>query len=101
MLSQLTGNLDAAKKGALKSIKDDAKGLRSLSSITHPRQTSTNRTTLASVPERNEGEAEDGLGVFEADDIQEKVHAMGYEVTFRVFGVRAPIYRYNTPAYQS
>ena len=94
MLSQLTRNLDAAKKGALKSIKDDAKGLRSLSSVTHPRQTSANRTTLASV-----GEAEDDLGVFEAHDIQEKVRAMGYEVTFRVFGVCVPIYRYNTPAY--
>ncbi|KIM53127.1 hypothetical protein SCLCIDRAFT_459901 [Scleroderma citrinum Foug A] len=96
MLSQIMQNLDAAKKSALQSIKDDAKGLRSVSSATHPRWTSTNRTNPASIPEDDEAEAEDGLGVFEADDIQEKVQAMGFEVTFRVFGVRALTYRYNT-----
>ena len=95
-LSQIMRNLDAANKSALQSIKDDTKGLRSLSSATHPRWTSTNRTNPASIPEDDGDEAEDGLGVFEADDIQEKVQAMGFEVTFRVFGVRVLTYRYNT-----
>ena len=92
-------NLDAAEKSALQSIKDDAKGLCSLSSATHPWWALTNKKNLASIPEDDGDEAEDGLGVFEADDIQEKVQAMGFKVTFWVFGVHVLTYCYNMWAY--
>jgi len=87
MLDDLAGKLDPKKKGSLSNIMSDANGVLSLTKMAM--QNKTSGQTLPTVPEGREGDgADDDLGVFGADDIQDVLKAMEFTIDFVLFGVR-------------
>ena len=87
MLDDLANKLDPKKKGSLSNIMSDANGVLSLTKMAM--QNKTSGQTLPTVPEGREGDgADDDLGVFGADDIQDVLKAMQFTIDFVLFGVR-------------
>ena len=90
MLDDLAGKLDPKKKGCLSDIMSAADGVLSLTKMAKENKSIVR--TMESVPEGREGDgADDDLGVFGADDIQDVLEAMEFRISFILFGVRVPI----------
>ena len=91
-VAALSGELDPAKKEYLHAIYKAASELKSLSTKS---QTKTmGNTTIHSTEEsmRTRGsQDEDDLGVFQAEDTQNILHQMRYEIEYIVYGVRVPV----------
>jgi len=87
MLDDLAGKLDPTKKACLVDITSAAIGLISLTKMAQQQKTAGR--TMDTVPEGHEGDgADDDLGVFGADDIQDVLKAMQFTIDFVLFGVR-------------
>jgi hypothetical protein len=92
-VAALSRELDPAKKEYLHAIYKAASKLKSFSTKS---QTKTmGNTTIHSITEestRTRGSQDkDDLGVFEAEDIQNVLRQMHYEIKFIVYGVRVPV----------
>ena len=95
----LSGELDQLKQNRLSAVKADANKVLSLSSTHQPMKT-TGSTIVDSMDPIAEGnretggpQDEDDLGVFEAEDIQNILHQMNYEIEFVPWGVRVFVFK--------
>ncbi|KIJ59603.1 hypothetical protein HYDPIDRAFT_33043 [Hydnomerulius pinastri MD-312] len=93
-LRVLAKDLDVKKKGGLTAVKAAASKVISLYSKVHPLKTAGGTPMEAIQEDEDESESEedsefedeDDLGVFEAEDIQDILRQMNYEIEFVAFG---------------
>ncbi|KAG1734454.1 uncharacterized protein EDB91DRAFT_1250976 [Suillus paluster] len=84
ILEELAEHLDQGKEGSLSEVKDTASKLLSL---TMAKEREPVRLVLPPIPEGSgNGQAQDDLGIFSADDIQVILRRMNYEINFILFG---------------
>ena len=86
-IAALAGDLDHEKKGSLQDIHNAASKVLSLSSAKNRSLSSNIMDSIREEGRETQG-PQDDLGVFEAEDIQNVLYKMDYEIEYIPWGVR-------------